>query len=337
MTAVPPRKCPRSRCHAPDIQCAEGYDEVGTCPYWKGSTAVESEGGPDAHSNHDTADPILEDRSLSLAWSGGALGSDDLAIVAAQYRPRLVALVGPQNAGKTTFLALLYLLVRRGVFLKTGRFAGSYSFGGWEKLAHYLTWDGDNEPTFPPHTAANEGRRPGLLHLAFRRSDGLLVNSLWTDAPGEWFRLWAVNGQDPNAEGARWTHRHSDAFLLFADSDALAGEARGEAVERVRLLIERLRNGSQDRPLGLIWTKSDLETAVPEAIRQQIEDDVKRHFPCYKTFTVSVPKDDPGDESVEEFIRILNWVLTPQTRMRQPLIPPVLRTGDPLFAFRGKN
>jgi len=278
---------------------------------------------------------------VSLAWSGSALGSDDLAFVAAQRRPRLIALVGPQNAGKTTFLALLYLLVRRGVPLGSGRFAGSYSLGGWEKLARYLTWDGDNEPTFPPHTAANEGRRPGLLHLAFRGSNELLANTLWTDAPGEWFRLWAVNGQDPNAEGARWTHRHSDAFLVFADSEALAGESRGEAVERVRLLIERLRGGIRDRPVGLVWAKSDIETPVPESIRQQIEGGVKRHFLRHEIFSVSVPKGDPDDgsggDSVAEFVRVLKWVLATQAQRYEPLILPVLRADDPLFAFRGKK
>lgn len=337
------KKCPRPRCHAPKIQCAEGYDDFESCPNWIEANGVTTQDAQAIASESDLAGAAsgLDSRSVTLSWSGSALGEDDLAMIAAQRRPRLISLVGPHNAGKTTFLALLYLLLRRGVPFASGRFAGSYSLGGWEKIARFLTWDGDSEPTFPPHTAANEGRRPGLLHLAFRENNGLLTNTLWTDAPGEWFRLWSVNREDPNAEGARWMHRHGDAFLLFADSEALAGETRGEAVERIRLLIERLRVGIGERPVGLVWAKSDSEPPVPDSIHVQIEGDMRRYFVIHEIFSVSVPKDDPVDTAVEksvtDFLRVLAWALAPQDRRYKPLTLPILRVDDPVFAFRGRE
>src|SRR3712207_7219078 len=39
-------------------------------------------------------------------------------------------------------------------------FAGSYTLGGWENLAHSLRWQGGHGPMFPPHTSTGAVRMP---------------------------------------------------------------------------------------------------------------------------------------------------------------------------------
>jgi hypothetical protein len=144
-----------------------------------------------------------------LPWSSNSLGIVDLQFIAGRSKPLLIGIIGPHNAGKTTLLTVLYLLLSQGWRVKGRRFVGSYTLGGWENLAHSLRWTPNQGPHFPPHTPNDAGRLPGLLHLAFRRDDGVLEDVLLTDAPGEWFERWAIDKGAPNLDGARWISSNS--------------------------------------------------------------------------------------------------------------------------------
>jgi hypothetical protein len=207
--------CSRSNCFAPETTCDLGFFDRSNCPSWKGR--VESPGGQDE---------ALSDE-LVLPWSGSALGLVDLGFVAGCKKPLVVGVAGPQNAGKTTLLAAWYLLVGRGLACSEKRkFAGSYSFGGWEAVAGSLRWTPGLLPNFPPHTTSREGRAPGLLHLAFRDADAQPRSYLFADAPGEWFQKWALNRDAVDAEGARWVAGQADVFLLVPRHRGMEGLAR---------------------------------------------------------------------------------------------------------------
>ena len=219
-------KCPHHDCFADDnTTCALGHLTRDLCPEWKqianSTVAVNS-----------SSDEML------LPWSGLAMGESDLNFVSGRVKPITIGIVGPESAGKTTVLGSFYLLLGRGA-LTTGDnvFSNSYTLTGWEAVATSMRWKpGPQPPRFPPHTPSGKARAPGMLHLAFRRKDGTLRDLLFADAPGEWFRKWAINREAPDAEGARWIARHADVTLLIADRQALSGSKMGTARNDFQLL-----------------------------------------------------------------------------------------------------
>lgn len=321
------KKCSLAHCYAPETGCKSGEPNYRQCEYWlnRDETLL----------SEDEVNAASEDEAfVLLPWSGNTMGVADLELVASRSRPYVVGIAGSQNAGKTTFLAMIYLLMRRGNFPDFERFAGSFSLGGWEQLATYFEWKSDTGPQYPPHTSANEGRQPGLLHLAFRNSKGTRHDTLWTDAPGEWFRKWAIRRDDIGASGARWTYEYADSLLLFADSAALAGDRRGAACTDLEMLADRLGEELKGRKVALVWAKSDIE--VLPSVRDRVENACRRNIPTLDIFRVQVPnRETPSKTLVSEFVRLMTWVLSRSTQDGARIEIPASVTEDPLLAFRG--
>ena len=271
--------------------------------------------------------------AVAMPWSGSALGLADLGFLAGRSKPVVLAIMGPQNAGKTTMLAAWYLLLGRGSGPDDElRFSGSYSLAGWEGVASFLRWKpGSIPPTFPPHTSSRSGRMPGLLHLAFKRRDNDRHRDyVMTDAPGEWFRKWAVKRDAPDAEGARWAAEHADAFLLVADREALSGPEMGVARTGIRLLARRLADELRGRPVALVWTKTDI--SIPEDTRNAVRSTVLKAMPNAVEFAVSIKSDAAGTGTGQGLLDLLRWALN----VRRPTVrlpEPAGDSLDPLFNF----
>jgi Double-GTPase 2 len=132
-------KCDKPHCHAPDVECDDG-SLVKECPHFKADPSLKV-------TNADT------DLQASLfSWTSFALGMDDVAKFATRSRVATVALIGASNAGKTSFLATLYLLLLNGKTVDGYKFAGSFTLGGWEILANKMRWSVNEPPSFPDHT-----------------------------------------------------------------------------------------------------------------------------------------------------------------------------------------
>ena len=312
--------CSRPTCFAPESTCDLGFLDRAKCSAWKGRDEAE------AAQSEAATDELL------LPWSGSALGLVDLGFVAARAKPLVVGIVGPQNAGKTTLLAACYLLIGRGF---TGsdkrRFAGSYSLAGWEAVATALRWSPGQQPSFPPHTTSRGGRAPGLLHLAFRSSDGEARGYLFTDAPGEWFQKWAVNRDAVDGEGARWVAAHADLFLLIADQEALSGPNMGSARGSLQLLAHRLAAEREGRPVALVWTKADV-TVAPE-MEMAVRDAVLGPMPDAREFSLSIaPRAGDASDKGCGLLELLDWTLGVR-RGRVSLPSAKATSSDPLFMF----
>lgn len=174
---------------------------------------------------------------------------------------------------------------------------------------------------------------PGLLHLAFRNQDDILEDFLFADAPGEWFERWAINKNAPDVHGAQWINRYADAFMLFIDSDALSGKKRGEARTQLLGLAQRLSGELLDRPVAIVWAKSDKE--VPESIQSTLKESFESLFPIYEEFSVSVMLNNSITE--EAFLKLLSWLLSGQRIFgftMQKL--PIMKSKDPLLSYRGR-
>jgi hypothetical protein len=319
--------CPDSKCGAPILQCRLGEETPDQCPVW---AKRNSTGSPRASG---LASPK---GSTRLPWSGAALGTAGLAFLTARAEPKLVAVIGPHNAGKTTLLGLFYQQIGRRGHVGSALFAGSYSLEGWEAIAHALRWHGA-VPRFPPHTSSGSGRAPGLLHFALREPGGHLSDVLFADSPGEWFQRWAIDPSAPDAEGARWVIERASAMLVTADCEALSGPGRGQARSDLIHLIRRVADHRCDRPVALAWTKADTE--VPPGIRIAVTDAAKLVMPDiveFETSVVAIERDQRAVDPADAVNRLLGWLARPVPRgFRLSEEPPA--GSDPFFAFRAAS
>ena len=336
--------CTRTDCHPEESGCAEdGGSDGAKCKFRKKATnrtPATDAAGELATSASDGVPDLLP--GFRVSWTGSPMGAQDVRLLTARSRVLYIGLVGADNAGKTTFLALLYALLRQGQAIPGYRFAGSYTLPGWEAIASHLTFkEGKTEIQFPPHTSRStsrdEGRVPGLLHLALRpeTEPSPLVDVIFTDAPGEWFTGWILRHDAETAAGARWMYQHSDAFLLFADRERLTGPQRGPARGEIKELADRLTHQLGTRPLGLVWSKSDMPNDRPQFladISQHLQHAAPRH---HREFEVSVELSG-ADLWHPQVLASVAWLL--DTRLREPGMPPPVpasaATEQDLFLLR---
>jgi Double-GTPase 2 len=267
-------KCSHQDCHDPEnIGCnIEGCTILTDCKYFNKETI-----------NKEVSSTEIEG-SFRIPWTANSLGLTDLNFITGSSNSILIGITGVASAGKTTFLASLYCLLRHGKKIGNYSFSGSYTLTGWEDIAWYLSWKDNSKIHFPPHTANKSGRVPGLLHLKLKNEFDK-IDLIFTDAPGEWFDIWRNNTNDRNAEGAKWIYKNCNGFLLFADCETLAGSKRGQAKQQICSVADRLFENIADRPLGLIWSKSDI--LISETTKEQIFMHVKenpiKHFSQFET------------------------------------------------------
>lgn len=292
--------CTNEEC-IPDVGCYLGLPDAQI-------TQCENYSGKPQSQNHDDDD----DKPVhSIAWYGSTLGMSDLKFVGARNKPRLVSIFGTQSTGKTTFLASLYLLISRGQKLNNIEFAGSYSLRGWENIARHLRFNpGQLTPHFPPHTPRHGERLPGLLHLACR-VDNNLYDYLISDPPGEWFEKWAINQDDPTTNGARWMAKHASSIALFADCEALSGPMRGREVQNLSLLARRIGSVIDNRPIAIIWSKSDID--IKDEIHNRLIREFDQCFPIYKQFKIAAGSESPDKlERGYGVIEAMSWLMSVQ-------------------------
>lgn len=309
------QRCTNPNCYAHEGElCALGEHTPSVCSAW-------SETAQAAESANATA------MSARVPWSGSALGLTDLANLTPRSRHILVGVMGAHDAGKTTLLTGAYLHLLRGGDLAGARFAGSHSLGAWESLASSLRFDdAARSPSFPPHTPRGIHRVPGLLHLAMRGTEDTHRDVFLTDAPGEWFTRWATNQDAPDAEGARWTERHADVFLVVADCQRLSGPDRGAARNNTRQLIERLRNHVGKRPTLLVWAKSDHRP--PESLQQAIRNSLRQSIPHAEEIDTTTNQPETLVAALGQIIQAA-WHAPKATPIEEPVCHP-----SPFSAYR---
>lgn len=308
--------CSERSCFAPDTACALGNLNHRTCSRWKGGDEV-----PSATSG--------DDELVLLPWTGEVLGLADLSFITGREKPLIVAIAGPESAGKTTVLASWYLLMGQGRLLGAkAKFNGSYSLAGWEAIAASLRWDPGQPPCFPAHTSSRDARAPGLLHMAVRVGPERTRDLLFADAPGAWFQKWAVNADAAEAEGARWLARHADVFLIAADREALAGPKLGQARNSFQLLAKRIAAERRERPVALLWTKGDV--AVEPKMEEVIRSAVLEEMPDAAEFKTSIRSVDGEGDATDGFVSIFQWLLRARRAGARGTREPG-STIDPLF------
>ena len=301
-------ECRNKYCFASDTPCHLGHLDLTACDNWQPIRARRAAPSTDG---------------FRPPWSGLALGSADLSAVAGSGRPRVVALVGAPNAGKTSALAAYFIGLRRGYATGGLSFAGSFTLLGWDQIAHHAEWPPSGSRGFPPHTTS--GRSPALLHIRLASDTRGFYDVYFTDVPGEWFQEWAFEAND--APGAQWIADRADLFVVLSDSDALAGPDRGLARNSYQTLASRVSSVANGREVYPVRAKADL--SVPDAISQALEQTDTRLFGVAAT-----PMSVVAGSSVPDPLHPLDEMIRKVTAHRCLARDEATRSSDPFLGFR---
>lgn len=289
-------KCSNPECAAP-ISCHEGKDNHTNCESWIKPNTLKQE--------KNKTSP-KKNIGFTFPWSGEAFTIEELSQVAIRNSPMIIGIVGKADAGKTTYLAMLFTLLLRGGKFKEFNFSGTKTIKAWDELYHKLKVHKD-KVVFPDPTPAQYIR---LLHLALRNNKGKLKDILLSDASGEVFSIWSQKMEDNNAENARWVYKHANAFILFIDCVDLINRKNSAKTEIIDL-AQMLQHNLQDRPLIAVWSKSDKKEEIHPKIKESLQEELKNLFVNYNEIDISnFSSDDPDILVHQNNIGVLDWLLS---------------------------
>lgn len=324
MSSAELNKCQMKDCFFPSTGCAAGFINVVQCEYY--------------HGDIEKNPPGLAADDERFPWTGRPFGLKDLRFISTVKRPHVVGMAGLADAGKTTLLGMLFLMIYRGHrIIDDATFAGSFTLQGWENITRHLQLNSDGPIQFPPHTTQS-GRFPGLLHLKFTMDDGSERDFLLSDAPGEWFSHWTDNAEAENAAGVRWIAANADNVMIVADTAALTGSQKGPARSNLEFLIRRVQSNFRKDAVALLWSKTDLPR--PSELVTTVNHHFKNCFPGAPVFSVQVPdKDERADEaslSLQALKELFQWAFSTVPK-RVVVDWPVSKNVDPFLSYRGRQ
>ncbi len=285
MTSVQHPRCANSRCEVPATNfCKQDHDDFQVCPSY-----LEGFGQHNQETSAVDAGAVKKGE-VRPAWSGNAFTPNTATVIWATSRAPLLALVGLPETGKTSFLATLYLRMKREL-LAERQFNGSLTLQAWAKLASRMEWSGGRAPKYPPRTSG-DAREPGFLHISLRAHNDDVTDVLVADTPGEWYIRWISKADDPQAEGARWTVDHADEILFFVDVAALTDPTlQYNARSQTERLIDRVSNRQPRGRVSVVYAKHDAATDGPMPALARIREKLEERFPSHKAFeTIAAPE-----------------------------------------------
>lgn len=287
--------CKLKECGAPEVRCHLDHDDYTQCENF----VVE------AAEKKVKKEKTTEQKKSSLGWSGQAFYTEELALISSRTSPILIGIVGKADAGKTTFLAMLYTLLLSGKKLKEYNFAGTKTILGWDALYHRLKFKKGNV-AFPQPTPVSSNR---LYHFALRNEENQLKDVLFADASGEVFSSWSVNRNEELSENARWIYSNSNAFMLFIDCEALLKD-KNAAKKEVMLIARQLTHDLKNRPVIAVWSKSDKKNEVLPSIKGTLKNELEALFSNYTEIEISNFL-EPGPDKLVHInnLAVVDWLL----------------------------
>ena len=321
------KKCSQSGCNAPKAFCKKSASpNYQDCSNW----TVDPD--PDNKNKRKA-----KGRNKSIPWSGVAMEPDDIQQLAHRSTPQIIGIVGAANAGKTSYLGMLYTLLFNGKKFDEWKFAGSNTLIAWETQAKCLKVKPSGKVDYPEPTPSH-GNYYSLYHLALRKANHL-YDILFADSSGEVFSKWSKNIDDPSVDNARWVYKHANAFLLFINCEAII-EEKGKARIKITQLIAQISANLHDRPVAVVWSKGDkmkqLEKDYPK-IKQAIERSIMQYLPNAESYIISnFSKTDPDQFCHVNNLRVTEYLLNMISKPKPlKLKLEVSGTSDLFFQYRG--
>lgn len=321
------KKCPKDGCSAPQGMCLTLMsNEHLKCENWVGEHSITLA--------TDVTKSKEKVKSNGLPWTGEALQPEDIHIISERSAPLIIGMVGTADAGKTSYLGMLYTLLFNGKKIKDWSFSASITLAAWETLAQYLKIKHDGSIEFPIPTPSHP-EFYSLYHLALK-NESQFRDILFADSSGEVFTTWSEDVHDAGAENARWIYEKSTAFIFMVDSEALI-EKRGQAKSEIVQMAEQLAANLCDRPVTILWTKSDRFEDIRENIKKSLEEDLLNIFPKSTSIKVSnFPKNKEEQVFLTSNLDVVADIIKKLDQMVMPSVEvPSKRAGDYFLDYKG--
>jgi hypothetical protein len=242
-------------------KCKNKFDPVDGCPDFGSRNDVPAE-LPAAPQNVEV--PQLSE--LVHLPSGDVMHLSDVASLMRSERPHVVALVGEQQAGKTTLLASVYQQYCKGPF--AGHyFAGSRTLTAFARRHHMsLLSSGRTVPT-TPRTSRHDP--VGFLHLTLRPTrGGVLQHLLLSDRSGEAFE--AARTDTTLVDELVEVRQASRVCFLLDGGRFMSDDQRAGYMRRFKQMIRALHDNGALRPgvpIEILTTKIDKISKVAQSGR----------------------------------------------------------------------
>jgi hypothetical protein len=237
-----------------DGKCVEGlsFDE---CPHF---------GKPPQPSPPPGA--VVEEPHRVLLPPGDLLPVEDASRVLRRGRSRVIAIVGPKEAGKTTLIASIFELFLRGP-IGPFRFSGSRTLYAFERACHPSRAVSQN---VVPKTERTILADVHFYHLVTRKNEDEPIDMLLADRGGEDYR---ASADDPSSARGFVEIRRADTITFLVDGR--------------RLLQATTRSSTVSEILGIVQAliDADLVADLPRvAIVLTKLDEVARSGDCERTW-----------------------------------------------------
>ncbi|MFJ4846347.1 MULTISPECIES: hypothetical protein [unclassified Streptomyces] len=158
-----------------------------------------------------------------------------------------IVMLGHSNAGKTTYIAMMYELMRSGYRDFRVRATDDKRDGELTRVARAV-----RRGVYPPPSSRRDAHSFVLTHRHQRIAD-----FTWND-----YRGGALNDRAGNEETAAVLAElaEADALVVFADAARLAGaESSRREVRRLTVLLQQaISERTRDTPVVIAYTKADL-------------------------------------------------------------------------------
>lgn len=247
--------------------------------------------------------PDSEEQELAALTlpSAESLTATDASSLLLRHQSKVVAIIGPSDAGKTSLIASFYDLFQMGEVSGWG-FSRSSTLHAFELVCHDARAASRRSKPQTPRTGRGEVR---FYHLELARDDGVVLTLLLGDRAGEEYR----EASDNSALAATFPEiARANSIIVLVDGERLLDTgSRHNVRSEIRLILRALRDGRglpDQKHLALVLTKDDLVRGSQHADRAaadfvRIVDDISRDLPgtfaSVRSFKIAA---SPSDTSV---------------------------------------
>lgn len=242
--------CANPECRVGETgKCVEGL-VLSECPHY-GSAQESAEGIEGIEDQADTGR-----REAITLPSGELLSVKEAASLLRRGEARVIALIGPTEAGKTTLVASLYDLFQRGP-VDDFQFRRSETLYAFERGCHEARAASQRAT---PHTKRTPiGSGVGFFHLGLCGAKDVALEVVLSDRAGEEYR---AAGDDPSVARDFTEVLRADVLTMLVDGERLLDlGARHNVRSEVEMTLQALLDGdvlSEGQRLAVVLTKADL-------------------------------------------------------------------------------
>jgi hypothetical protein len=202
------------------------------CPHYGGNKQVKE---PRGAASENAAEEADKKEGLSLP-GGERLNVADASAVLRAGETRVVAIIGPTAAGKTTLIASLYNLFQKGPVAKL-HFARSRTLSAFEQAWHHTRAVSQRATPYTERTPLSSG--VGFYHLGLRNPlSPAVLDLLLADRPGEDYRSAA---DDPSVSAGFIEVLRADSISILVDGHRLIDVgARHNLLSEIQMILQGL-------------------------------------------------------------------------------------------------